>query len=48
MDHLEFKEHISTLGVGKVLPDAIYVHKRALAEQSEALSTLCITVAKAV
>ena len=48
MDHLEFKQHLSTLSVGKVLPDAIYVHKRALAEQSDALSTLCITVAKAL
>ena len=48
MDHTEFKKHLSILGVGKVLPDAIYIHKRALAEQSEPLSTLCITVAKAL
>ena len=48
MDHIEFKKHLSTLVVGKVLPDAIYIHKRALTEQSEPLSTLCITVAKAL
>lgn len=48
MDHEEYKTHVAQLKIGKSLPDALYIHKRALAQASKPLAILCNAAARAL
>ena len=48
MEQSAYKDQLAQLTTGKALPDAIYIHKRALERESGPLSDLCQTVAKAL
>ncbi|MCW8886149.1 MAG: DNA phosphorothioation-associated putative methyltransferase [Motiliproteus sp.] len=48
MDQHSFHQHIKGLRVGKSLPDALYLHKNALADASVELSNLCNRISQAL
>ena len=48
MDSVTFKQSIKQLRFGKALPDAIYIHRRALETESSTLFKLCISAQKAL
>ena len=45
MDYTLFKQLVSTIRVGKQLPDAVYVHKSAMESMPEAISNLTLKIA---
>ena len=45
MDYTLFKQLVSTIRVGKQLPDAVYVHRSAINSMPEAISNLTLKIA---
>jgi len=45
MDYKLFKQLVSTIRVGKQLPDAVYVHKSAIESMPDAISNLTLKIA---
>jgi len=48
MDYRLFKELISTISIGKQLPDAVYVHDSAFDSLPNALTSLTLKIASAL
>jgi DNA phosphorothioation-associated putative methyltransferase len=48
MDFIKYKSLVSSLSIGKKLPDAIYLHKCALSKIDPVLSDLTVRISKAL